>query len=237
MTSHSDFRASRGWLERFLKRKHLSLRRKTTVCQKPPQDFILKLVTFVMMIRSLRIRYRYALDSIFAMDETPCWSNMPGSTTVEQTGARSVGVKTTGHEHSRYTVILSARADGVKLKPFVVFRGKGKRVESDLRSVSGVVIRFSSNGWMNDSLTIDYVRTIVGLLAFHKRLLIWDAYRCHISEAELRRLKLHSAVVPGGCTKFVQVCAGMLLSSLSCVSSMTLGLPSRSFMNLPKVAT
>jgi hypothetical protein len=32
MTSHSDLRASRGWLDRFLKRKHLSLRHKTTVC-------------------------------------------------------------------------------------------------------------------------------------------------------------------------------------------------------------
>jgi hypothetical protein len=116
-------------------------------------------------------------------------------------------MKTTGHEHSRYTVILSARADGVKLRPFVVFRGKGKRVESDLRSVSGVVIRFSDNGWMNDSLTIDYVGTIVESIAFRNRLLIWDAYRCHISEAvtsELRRLKVHSVVVPGGCTKFVQ---------------------------------
>jgi hypothetical protein len=74
------------------------------------------------------------------MDKTSCWFDTPGSTTVEKTGSRSVRGKITGQKHSRYTVILSARTDGVKLKPFEVFRGKGKRAKSNLRSVSGVVI-------------------------------------------------------------------------------------------------
>ena len=37
--------------------------------------------------------------------------------------------------------------------------------------------------------------------------MVWDAYKCHVSEAvkaECRRMKLEMAVVPGGCTKFVQ---------------------------------
>ncbi len=34
-----------------------------------------------------------------------------------------------------------------------------------------------------------------------------DSFRCHISDQtkeELRRLKIDSAVIPGGCTKFIQ---------------------------------
>jgi hypothetical protein len=37
--SDNEFKASRGWLRRFMKRKGLSLRRRTTLCQKLPRDF------------------------------------------------------------------------------------------------------------------------------------------------------------------------------------------------------
>ncbi len=59
---------------------------------------------------------------------------------------------------------------------------------------------------MNDGLTLDYLSTVIGSLTFNKRLLVWDAYRCHTSEAtreECKKLKLHTAIVPGGCTKFM----------------------------------
>ena len=49
--------------------------------------------------------------------------DMPGETTVEHVGTRSVPLRTTGHEKSRFTVVLAAMADGRKLKPFVVLKG------------------------------------------------------------------------------------------------------------------
>ena len=49
---------------------------------------------------------------------------MPGDTTVNSSGARTVSLKTSGHEKDHYTVVLSAKADGTKLKPFVVFKEK-----------------------------------------------------------------------------------------------------------------
>ena len=60
---------------------------------------------------------------------------------------------------------------------------------------------------MNDALTAQYLHSIIGSLSFTKRLLVWDAYRCHTSEAtraEVLRMGLHTAIVPGGCTKFIQ---------------------------------
>ena len=39
----AGFRASKGWLQLFMRRKSLSLRRKTTVCQRTPADIIHKL--------------------------------------------------------------------------------------------------------------------------------------------------------------------------------------------------
>ena len=203
----SQFKASRGWLQLFLRRKSLSLRKKTTVCQKTPDDVIPKLVSYCMHIRKLQIAHKFSSDNIFAMDKTACYMDMPSDTTIDIRGAKSVSLKTTGHEKDHFTVILSARADGKKLKPFIVFKGKGTRLIKELSKIKGVVVKFSDNGWMNDKLTAVYLQAILGTLSFGKRLLVWDAYKCHTSEAtrrETSKLKLHTAIVPGGCTKFIQ---------------------------------
>ena len=48
---------------------------------------------------------------------------------------------------------------------------------------------------------------IVGSSMFGKRLLAWDSYRCHISDAtkkQLKKLQIDTAVIPRGCTEFIQ---------------------------------
>uniref|UniRef100_A0A1X7US77 Uncharacterized protein n=1 Tax=Amphimedon queenslandica TaxID=400682 RepID=A0A1X7US77_AMPQE len=63
----------------------------------------------------------------------------PGDTTVHFSGAPSVSVKTTSHEKDHYTVVLTARADGTKLKSFIVFKGKGCRLIKELNTIPGVI--------------------------------------------------------------------------------------------------
>ncbi|KAL3093963.1 hypothetical protein niasHT_027291 [Heterodera trifolii] len=56
-------------------------------------------------------------------------------------------------------------------------------------------------------VTTEYLEKIFGNFHFGARLLVWDSFRCHISEdtkKTLRRLALHSAVIPGGTTKYIQ---------------------------------
>ena len=72
------------------------------------------------------------------MDETAVWFDMVGSTAVETCGACSVRLKTTGHEKSHLTVVLAAKADRIKLKPFVVFKGGVREVKA-MQSIGGVV--------------------------------------------------------------------------------------------------
>ena len=148
--AHSDplasFKASRGWLQLFLRRKKLSLRRKTTVCQKTPQDVIPKLVSYIMHLRKSQSTHTFGSASMFVMDETACWIDMPSDSTIDIFEARSVPLKTTGHEKLNFTVILTARADGKKCKPFVDFNGKGTQLIKELQQISCVVVRFSANG-------------------------------------------------------------------------------------------
>ena len=196
-----DFRASDGWLQKFLKRHSFSLRRRTTVGQRLPQDLITKVVGFIMSTRKLRHSKDYPLSLIGNMDETPLWLDMPGETTITRRGERSVPLRTTGHEKGRFTVVLSAIADGRKLKPYVVL--KGVRAIPEMNT-TGVVVALSKNGWMNEELTKDWVKRVWGSLNFGRRLLVWDAYRCHIM-TEVRRYvnrqtNTDVSVIPGGLT-------------------------------------
>ena len=137
-----DFRASNGWLQKFLKRHSFSLRRRT-MGQRLPQNLITKVVGFIMSTRKLRHSKNYPLSLISNMDETPLWLDMPGETTIARRGERSVPLHTTGHEKGRVTVVLSAMADGRKLKPYVVF--KGPRAIPEMNT-SGVLVALSKNG-------------------------------------------------------------------------------------------
>ena len=76
------------------------------------------------------------------------------------------------------------------------------------RQLSGkCVILTSANGWMNESLTEEWIQYVVGRLSFAPRFLVWDTYKCHmtneVKEAQ-RQASVDAALVPGGCTKYIQ---------------------------------
>ena len=52
------------------------------------------------------------------MDETPVWLELVGKTTIATKGAKDVPIISTGHEKLRQTVVVTARADGTKFKPY-----------------------------------------------------------------------------------------------------------------------
>ena len=79
------------------------------------------MVLFVMNVRRHMQRSNYPFSCIGNMDETPLWMDMPGNTTVERKGTKSVPIRTTGHAKVWFSVVLAAMANGRKLKPFVFF--------------------------------------------------------------------------------------------------------------------
>lgn len=64
------FRASKGWLEKFLNRNGFSLRRRTTMAQKDPDLLTEKLVSFVDYVSKTVVSKRISEKDIIAMDET-----------------------------------------------------------------------------------------------------------------------------------------------------------------------
>lgn len=216
-----NFQASKGWLESFLQRHKFVSRRPTTVCQKPPEEYEQKIIDFIIYLSKLQTEQTFGY--IYAADETSVALNLHGGLCVDEKGKKEVSflnqnlrllnyiqisVLNTGHDKMHITVMLTARSDGYKCKPFVLL----KRVRQDPAIIakykSKLSLCWKGQTWMNDELTDDYLRNIFGPTFFHKRLLVWDSFRCHISQRTkkvLRELKIETAVIPGGCTKFIQV--------------------------------
>ena len=164
-----------------------------------------KLVGYAMHVRRLSEKFQLNNSSIIAMDETPIWSDMVSSTTVDLSGTKGVPLKTTGHEKVKVSVCLAARGDGTKLKLFVVFAGakhESKALHEEYKRQCSVAS--SANGWMNEELTTRWVNEIVGAFSFNKRLLAWDSYGAHMTESvscHLKEISTVSVIVLGGCTR------------------------------------
>jgi hypothetical protein len=56
--TRATFKASRGWLEKFMKRSNLSLRRRTTAAQKTPDMMVDKIVSFIRFMERARERIK-----------------------------------------------------------------------------------------------------------------------------------------------------------------------------------
>ena len=57
-------------------------------------------------------------------------------------------MKTTSHENMNMTVALMTGSSGMKKKPFVVFKVKGKTAETkELAKRRDVFVTWSDNGW------------------------------------------------------------------------------------------
>jgi hypothetical protein len=58
------------------------------------------------------------------MDQTAMYFEMKSTTTIHELGARTVSVCESGSNSKRAMLVLAVAADGTKLPPFVVFKGK-----------------------------------------------------------------------------------------------------------------
>jgi hypothetical protein len=205
-------------------RHSLSSRRATTTAQKTPEEFKEKIVDYILFVEQKRRTLDY--KHIFAADETAVYIDFSNSLTVEERGTKDVSkfgcsslnsklqvpVKTTGHDKLHITVMLTARSDGYKCRSFVLI--------PRVKPIKDIIIKFKNKlqlcwagtgqTFFNDDLTSEYLKSIIGQSFFgDKRLLAWDSYRCHISsntKKVLKQLQVDTVVIPGGCTKFIQVC-------------------------------
>ena len=144
------FKASAGWLDKFLRRHLLALRRQTSIQQKLPAHLEGKLTTFLGNVRALRTQHEFDNKFIINMDETPVCFDMPSVSTIAKKGAREVIVHGTGAHKRRYTVTLTCTASGKMLQPFITFKAKTSRILKKITAKdSNVTVTTQAQGWMD----------------------------------------------------------------------------------------
>lgn len=203
------FHASTGWCNNFLKRHSLVTRQKTKISQKLPQDLDDKVLSFQKFVIDLRKEQKFDLCHIGNMDETPMFFDMLSNRTVDRIGAKTVYVRTTGHEKTHFTAVLCCLANGTKLPPMIIF--KRKSIPKGEKFPNGIIVHCHPKGWMDENgicLWLDKVWDKRPGASFKRpALLVWDQFRGHLTDEvkkKLTEMKTKQAVIPGGLTSVLQ---------------------------------
>ena len=94
-------------------------------CNIVKQRLIDEIILYILYTSRPSIKYKYPLSSIMAMYETSVWIDM---VSINKQRAKSVCLKTTGHEKCMVSACIAAKEDGTKLKPFAVFCEAKQRI-------------------------------------------------------------------------------------------------------------
>jgi hypothetical protein len=140
-----DFTGSPSWCFRFMKINNLCMQAKTKISQNLPAEYEDKIVEFHRFVINARKQEKFELSQIANMDQVPLAFDVPSNKTVDSRGAKSIIVKTYGHEKTHYNV-LSCCADGTKLPPFFIFKRKTLPKE---KLPAGIYVHAHPKGWMD----------------------------------------------------------------------------------------
>jgi len=121
------------------------------------------------------------------MDEVFLTFDVPSNKTMDVKGAKTIMIKTTGNEKTRYTVVLACCADGTKLPPLLFF--KRKKLPKDAIP-HGIYVHVLSEGWMDGEGMKLWLEKVwskrPGGLLKKPSLLVCDQFSAHVTESTKR---------------------------------------------------
>lgn len=142
------------------------------------------------------------------MDEVPLNFDVPLDRSVESKEAKTVIIKTIGHEKTHFMVVLACCADNRKLSRLLILK---RKIMPKDKIPAGVLVHVHPKGWMDKAGVKLWLERVWswshGGLLKKPALLLWDQFRAHKTEAMkkiLQQLKTKQAVIPGGLTPHLQ---------------------------------
>jgi len=200
----NKFKASKHWLDNFLKRHHFSLRKSTTLFKLPDEEIVKRALSYKSFIDNIDYS-QYQLSNMVAMDETAVYLGESSQKTIEHTGATSIYVPSTGYESARVTCILAIRLDGTKVTPLLISTGKKDKIEK----ISGIYVIETAKAWATQEVIRKWIATTLPLLLRGKAkgLLVWDSASTHRAKAMkkfIAQQRIDQVMIPAGTTGYLQ---------------------------------
>ena len=209
---------SRGWLQKFMRRNKISMRKKSTTVQKPIDQIAEISKKFLEKVHKLiyDTESKYDQDHIINVDETSIQRDAPPERTMEDQGAKKVVISSGGKEKERITTVVTISLTGKRLGQMIILKGKGiKKVKCVVPN--DVIISYNEkSSWMTSSIMLEWANFI---LAPHAKklppgkfgLLIMDNHKTHLDEKVVKKIesfKYHIQYLPPnttGCTQPVDI--------------------------------
>ena len=172
-----SFKASKGWLSKFMLHNGLSMCLKTFISQKLPAQLEKHIESFFTRIRALRAEHQYPLDLITNMDETPLYFDLVPQHTISKKGVKQVPIRSSDAEKRRLTVTLACTGSGDMLSAYAIFKGKRKLKFIPPR---GVKIAVQKKVRMDALMMLEWFKSIILPYTKGRRsLLIIDSFSAH----------------------------------------------------------
>lgn len=206
-------------MRRFVKSHGISIGSRTNTAQAHPETVREKAQQWMIYIQPFVSSLSTSKHWVLNMDETPVPFSLTPRKTLSQVGVRTVGIRRSGNSTTRCTAALTVAADGTKLKPFVIFKGKknGRIDKTELptyENQENVCYNVQDNAWMNQQSMNNYIDSVLAPYVANKPVevdchLIIDTLKSHISDETIARcadIGIEVHVIPGGCTSLTQPC-------------------------------
>lgn len=179
-----NFKASSGWLDKFLKRNNLVLRRISSRGRALPTNSVDVIRRFIE--KSNDVNSKRSLDKIYNFDESTIYLDSPENYTYEKRGTKRVVANTSGNERTRISITICASALGTKL-PLVVIVPR-KRPLKDFNPPQNVVIIYKPNGTFDsETIKTGFLQRVflphVMQKAQKNPILYLDSAPCHVSSS------------------------------------------------------
>ena len=132
---------------------------------------------------SLSIIAKSPLHLIANMDETPLTFDMPLNQTINNTGEKTINIRTTGNEKNHGTVILTCVGDGSKLKAMVIFK---RKTLPKVVNKQKVKIAAQEKGLIDTEGMKTWIEKVWGSRRGglgRRSLLVCDAFEAHVTES------------------------------------------------------
>lgn len=223
-----DFHASNGWVELFMKRKEISLRKVTKNSTTIPENALALLQTFRDDVTGSIDRFGIPMHLFFNMDQTFVLFDFRPLYTLNEKGAKSVDVRTSrSNAKLGCTISLCVAANGDKLPAHITVprRGFVRQLDAleDDELPENVKVTSSQTGWVREETIhhwLDEVLTphIQNAAAEHFMLVV-DRYRVHRTENFGLRVTEEGGIldfVPAGCTSLAQPLDLTVMRSFKC---------------------
>jgi hypothetical protein len=201
-------------VRRFLKSNGIVIRQTTHKSQDDPKTKHDTAHAFQTTTRALMNQTNRSNAFIINMDQTPYNPKDTQAKTLAKRGARTVTAREIKTSVGRVSALLAVCADGTKLPPLIVMKGKaGGSIEREFKDFPNTCkFIVQDNAWTDERVMLYWVDNILkpyveqappGVVPY----LLLDKYKCHYQGSVANAIEdigVEWDIIPGGCTSLVQ---------------------------------